>query len=196
MIDNEWRQGNRLPWGTLVAALAIGVAVLTASGVESRGASRTTGEPATVGVTVLPQAAERLARRFGVRRELASVIYGQARRAGLEPALVFGVIATESGFDPDAIGSQGERGLMQIKPSTARAYDRWITADALHDPELNVRLGLKHLKREVEYFGDPILGLMSYHMGRSRLERQLADGARPRDRYVERVLSSCGRACA
>lgn len=85
---------------------------------------------------------------------------------------------------------------MQIKPSTARAYDARLTPEALHTPEINVRLGLRHLKREVEYFGDPILGLMSYHRGRTRLEREMVDGMVPRDGYVERVLSSCGRDCA
>ncbi|HET6361003.1 MAG TPA: transglycosylase SLT domain-containing protein [Gemmatimonadota bacterium] len=144
----------------------------------------------------LTESAERLARRFGVGRKLAGIIYAEALRAGIEPAMAFGVIAQESGFDPSAVGSSGERGLMQIKPSTARAYDARITPDALLRPETNLRLGLRHLKREVEYFGDPILGLMSYHMGRARLERELADGLAPRDRYVERVLSSCGGDCA
>ena len=44
-------------------------------------------------------------------------------------------------------------------------------------------------------FGDRSIGLMSYHMGRARLERELADGVPPRDRYVDRVLSSCGSDC-
>jgi soluble lytic murein transglycosylase-like protein len=144
----------------------------------------------------LSAGAEALARRFGVRRKLAGIIYEEARRAGIEPAMAFGVIAQESGFDPSAIGRHGERGLMQIKPSTARDHDPRITPAALMRPVANVRLGLRHLKQEVEYFGDPILGLMSYHMGRARLQRELADGATPRDRYVERVLSSCGADCA
>jgi soluble lytic murein transglycosylase-like protein len=144
----------------------------------------------------LAKSAEALARRFGVGRRLAGIIYEEARRAGIEPAMAFGVIAQESGFDPLAVGRSGERGLMQIKPSTARAYDARVTPDALLRPKTNLRLGLRHLKREVEYFGDPILGLMSYHMGRARLQRELADGLAPRDRYVERVLSSCGADCA
>ena len=190
-------------------ALVMGFAALTADA-EVPGPSA--GTPATpdrveavgaMGLPVLAEvepvlsaSAEELARRFGVGRKLAGIIYEEARRVGIEPALAFGVIAQESGFDPSAVGRHGERGLMQIKPSTARAYDARITAAALMRPEANVRLGLRHLKREVEYFGDPILGLMSYHMGRTRLERELADGTAPRDRYVERVLSSCGADCA
>lgn len=215
MFDTQCLHGNRLPCGFLVMALVMGFAALTADA-EVPGASTDTARPAGTSATadraaavdpaappvvaetepLLAGGAEELARRFGVRRKLAGIIYEEARRAGIEPAMAFGVIAQESAFDPSAIGRHGERGLMQIKPSTARAYDSRITAAALMRPEANVRLGLRHLKREVEYFGDPILGLMSYHMGRARLERELADGTAPRDRYVERVLSSCGADCA
>lgn len=191
MRRDEWCRGNRLPWRALIGGLALGAAVLAASGVESEDAAATPRE-----VEEAVSAVDRLARRFGVPGTLAAIVYEEALRARVEPAMAFGVIATESGFDPNAIGRHGERGLMQIKPSTARAHDERVTAEQLHDPEVNVRLGLAHLKQEVEYFGDPILGLMSYHMGRARLERELADGVPPRDRYVDRVLSSCGYACA
>jgi soluble lytic murein transglycosylase-like protein len=208
MFDTQWLHGNRLPCGVLVMAAVMGFAALRADA-EVPAAAPMDAEvlvaasmdaerpaPGTVLEPELPAGAEALARRFGVRRKLAGIIYEEARRAGIEPAMAFGVIAQESGFDPSAVGRHGERGLMQIKPSTARAYDPRITPAGLMRPVANVRLGLRHLKQEVEYFGDPILGLMSYHMGRARLERELADGTTPRDRYVERVLSSCGADCA
>ena len=215
MFDTQCLHGNRLPCGVLVMALIMGFAALTAdaevpdASQTSAGPGPTFASPSWVGAIdvaalaraaaaepKLAEGAEELARRFGVGRRLAGIIFEEARRAGIEPAMAFGVIEQESGFDPSAVGKSGERGLMQIKPSTARAYDARITPDGLLRPEANLRLGLRHLKREVEYFGDPILGLMSYHMGRARLERELADGTVPRDRYVERVLSSCGTDCA
>jgi len=214
MFDTKCLRGNRLACGVLVMALVTGLAALTADaevptagpiGTGAAGAFLSGGWVGAMDVVALTafagaepaltESAEELARRFGVGRRLAGIIYEEALRAGIEPAMAFGVIAQESGFDPSAVGSSGERGLMQIKPSTARAYDARITPDALLRPETNLRLGLRHLRREVEYFGDPILGLMSYHMGRARLERELADGMAPRDRYVERVLSSCGTDC-
>lgn len=208
MFGDHWVHGNRLPCGALIVALMYG-AMAFAGGTEARPDPSVTVEPRPE-VTVEPSpgpkdrlearraiepGAKRLALRFGVREELATIIYDQARLAKVEPAMAFGLIEQESGFDPLAVGRQGERGLMQIKPSTARAYDKRVTADALHDPVLNLRLGLRHLKREVEFFGDRSLGLMSYHMGRARLQRELADGVPPRDRYVDRVLSSCGTDC-
>jgi soluble lytic murein transglycosylase-like protein len=173
-------------------------AIALAAGAEPQSGRSITVEPRPFEQpepTVLHPRAEELARRFGVRDDLAAIIYHEARLADVEPAMAFGMIAQESGFDPAAVGRQGERGLMQIKPSTAQAYDARVTPGALHDPEINLRLGLRHLKREVEYFGDRSLGLMSYHMGRARLERELVDGVPPRDRYVDRILSSCGSDC-
>jgi hypothetical protein len=128
---------------------------------------------------VLHPHAERLARRFGVRDDLAALIYEEARLADVEPAIAFGMIAQESGFDPAAVGRQGERGLMQIKPSTARDYDARVTPGALHDPELNVRPYCGTLRGRSNIGDQP--GLMSYHMGRA-LEHELADGVLPRDR--------------
>ncbi|CAN5856829.1 hypothetical protein BH20GEM1_BH20GEM1_07440 [soil metagenome] len=197
----QWFYRNRLACGVLIMAVTLCAAALTADAEVPRGELAAFGstdmeaEAAGEPDTVLAPDARALAQKFGVRHGLAKIIYEQALNAGVEPGMAFGMIALESGFDPAAVGRQGERGLMQIKPSTARAYDAGITAEALHRPEVNLRLGLRHLKREVEYFGDPILGLMSYHMGRARLQRELADGTSPRDGYVERVLSSCGPDC-
>lgn len=199
MSDYPWVYRNRLACGVLIVAVVMGGAARFAEAEIPRWVLPSSAMADRVSLaepdTPLDPHAEDLARRFGVGHELARVIYDQARQAGVEPAMAFGMIAQESRFDPAAVGRQGERGLMQIKPSTAQAYEPRITPEALHSPEVNVRLGLRHLKREVEYFGDPILGLMSYHMGRARLEREMADGMPPRDRYVERVLSSCGPDC-
>jgi hypothetical protein len=201
MLYVQWFYRNRLPCGILIMAVTLCTAALTADAEVPRDEPAAFGPVTIVGEgpgaqdTLLAPGAADLARKFGVRHGLAKIIYEQALNAGVEPGMAFGMIAQESGFDPAAVGRQGERGLMQIKPSTARAYEAGITPEALHRPEVNLRLGLRHLKREVEYFGDPILGLMSYHMGRARLERELADGTPPRDRYVERVLSSCGPDC-
>jgi soluble lytic murein transglycosylase-like protein len=192
MLDVQWFYRNRLPCGILIMAVTLCTAALTADAEIPRTIIR---EGPGAQDTLLASGAKDLARKFGVRHELAKIIYEQALNAGVEPGMAFGLIAQESGFNPAAVGRQGERGLMQIKPATARAYEAGISPEALHRPEVNLRLGLRHLKREVEYFGDPILGLMSYHMGRARLEREMADGTPPRDRYVERVLSSCGPDC-
>jgi soluble lytic murein transglycosylase-like protein len=67
---------------------------------------------------------EKLARRMPdrVQREdfLVTVHY-EAKRAGLDPQLVLGLIQVESAFRKYAISSAGARGLMQVMPFWVRA---------------------------------------------------------------------------
>lgn len=137
------------------------------------------------------------AERYGIGIELAEVIHRTAVREGLAPAAVFGLIAIESGFDPHAVGPSGSVGLMQIKPSTARTHDPRVTRERLFSPEVNLRVGLAHLRQELAHFRyDWTLGLLSYNMGRTRLTRALARGFVPRNGYASKVLAHCGRSCS
>ena len=130
------------------------------------------------------------ASRYGIPRPLAREIWRQARAQRVDPGIAFGLVALESRFDPRAVGDQGERGLMQLKLETARDYERRVTPEALFRPETNLRLGLLHLKREVEHFDhDWTLGLLAYNMGRGRVTRALERGSVPESVYPARVLS-------
>lgn len=133
------------------------------------------------------------ARRYRISPRLARTIWLAAREHEINPGIVFGLVATESRFDPGAVGRHGERGLLQIKLETARAHERRITPEALLRPETNLHLGLLHLKREVEHFGhDWTLGLLAYHMGRGRVTRALDRGRVPDTRYATRILAHTG----
>lgn len=137
------------------------------------------------------------AARYGIDVELARIIHRTAVEQGLESAAVFGLIATESAFDSRAVGRAGSVGLMQIKPSTARAYDPRATRQRLFDPEFNLRVGIAHLRRELAHFRhDWTLGLLSYNMGRARVSRALARGVVPRNGYASKVLAHCGKLCS
>ncbi|MDY6367394.1 MAG: transglycosylase SLT domain-containing protein, partial [Clostridia bacterium] len=46
-------------------------------------------------------------------------IISAAKRYDILPTLVFSIVKTESGFDPDAVSSKGAVGLMQLSESTA-----------------------------------------------------------------------------
>lgn len=137
------------------------------------------------------------AARYGIDVELAEIIHRTAVKEGVTPAAAFGLIAIESGFDERAVGRAGSVGLMQIKPSTARVYDPRATRERLFNPEVNVRVGLAHLRRELAHFrNDWTLGLLSYNMGRARLMRALARGFVPRNTYASKVLAHCGEPCS
>lgn len=55
-----------------------------------------------------------------VRHEFLNTVCYEAKRAGLEPSLVLGLIQVESGFRKHAISHAGARGYMQIMPFWSR----------------------------------------------------------------------------
>ena len=62
---------------------------------------------------------ERLARRIPdrvAREEFLVTVHYEAKRAGLDPQLVLGVIQVESAFRKYAVSSSGARGYMQVMP--------------------------------------------------------------------------------
>jgi soluble lytic murein transglycosylase len=65
----------------------------------------------------------------------------------VDPALIYGLIRTESNFDQNAISAVGARGLMQLMPVTARALagDAALDADSLDDPARNLELGQRYV---------------------------------------------------
>ena len=50
------------------------------------------------------------------RMELLKAVYYEAKRAGLDPQMVLGLIQVESGFRKYAVSSAGARGYMQVMP--------------------------------------------------------------------------------
>lgn len=67
----------------------------------------------------LGEMSERMKKRitdYQSRRELLETIYYESKRAGLDPALMLGLIQVESGFRKYAISSAGARGLTQVMP--------------------------------------------------------------------------------
>jgi soluble lytic murein transglycosylase-like protein len=79
---------------------------------------------------------------------LQSVRY-EAQRAGLEPALVLGLIQVESGFRRHAISSAGARGYMQVMPFWTSVIGDG-DASALFDPRTNLRYGCTILRHYLD----------------------------------------------
>jgi len=118
--------------------------------------------------------AERMDVPEGERIRLAGAIAAEAEAAHLDPLLVLAVIAVESSFDVDAVSHQGALGLMQLMPATLRreAERARIAAGDLTDPVLNVRAGIRYLRRLLDDFRqDQDLALMAYNAGPQRISR-------------------------
>jgi soluble lytic murein transglycosylase-like protein len=121
----------------------------------------------------LGAASERLKRRKSETRtriEFLETLWYEAKRAGLEPALVLGLIQVESGFRKYAISPVGARGYMQIMPFWARLIGDGDVAKLFH-MQTNLRFGcviLRHyLDRER---GDLFMALGRYNGSRGRPE--------------------------
>ena len=105
-----------------------------------------------------------------VRREFLVTVCYEARRAGLEPSLVLGLIQVESGFRKYAISPVGARGYMQVMPFWSRLIGTGDPASLFH-MQTNLRFGcviLRHyLDRER---GNLFMALGRYNGSRGRAE--------------------------
>ena len=103
-----------------------------------------------------------------VRREFLQTVCYEAKRAGLEPSLVMGLIQVESGFRKYAISSVGARGYMQVMPFWSRLIGNGDPSSLFH-MQTNLRFGcviLRHyLDRER---GNLFMALGRYNGSRGR----------------------------
>jgi len=119
----------------------------------------------------LGEASQRLRRRKAehhTRIEFLATVWYESRRAGLETALVLGLIQVESGFRKFAISSAGARGYMQVMPFWARVIGDGNDRRLFH-LQTNLRFGcviLRHyLDRER---GDLFMALGRYNGSRGQ----------------------------
>jgi soluble lytic murein transglycosylase-like protein len=107
--------------------------------------------------------------------------------ATVSPALVRAVIVVESGFNPRAVSRRGAKGLMQLRPATARQYG----VSDIFDPGQNIAAGASYLKDLLARFDSDLeLALAAYNAGEDAVERygrQIPPYPETRD-YVPRVL--------
>ena len=121
-------------------------------------------------------------------------IVAEAKRHGLDPHFVAGLIRQESMFQPAVRSSAGAIGLMQLMPATARAVARSEKIAApnttkLRDPKLNLRLGMRYLADMLtRYDGRVDYALAAYNAGPTRVARwRNLPEARDPDLFAERI---------
>jgi hypothetical protein len=94
------------------------------------------------------------------------VIADEAAANGVPPALVDAVVRIESRYDPTAVGSIGEIGLMQVRPKTAALLGFQGTSAELAEPRTNLRYGVGYLAKAWRLAdGDLCRTLMKYRAG-------------------------------
>lgn len=111
------------------------------------------------------------------RKEYELLIDRAAAEFHLEPGLLNAIIAVESGFNPNAVSSQGAIGLMQILPTTAercglQADKKRLIAKKLTDPAINIRLAARYLRDLEDMFARrPELVVASYNAGEGAVQK-------------------------
>ena len=110
---------------------------------------------------------------WNVRHEFLQTVWYEAKRAGVDVALVLGLVQVESNFRKFAVSPVGARGYMQVMPFWVRVLAEGDAARAdagkLFHMQTNLRFGcviLRHyLDREK---GDLFLGLGRYNGSRGK----------------------------
>lgn len=113
---------------------------------------------------------------------------------GVPRALLFAVIHTESGFDPNAVSSAGALGLTQITPETFH----WLQTKtgeklpdtALYEPDVSVRYGALFYSMLLAEFGDTRTAVAAYHAGRGQVNAWLRDTQYSSDGKTLEVIPS------
>lgn len=148
-----------LPVGFLLAVNAGGVGAVPAFGGTAR--AETVGGQAAVEA---PGSSE--AEQASAPGRYRDWVVREARRHGLPSEIADAVVHVESGYRPGAVGTVGELGLMQVRPSTATMLGHRGPATALLDPETNIRFGVAYLAQAWNLAkGDLCRALMKYRAG-------------------------------
>lgn len=113
----------------------------------------------------------RLQRRFPepeLRREFLQTVWYEAKRAGLDLALVLGLIEVESGFRKFAVSAAGARGFMQVMPFWSRLIGDGDASKLFH-MQTNLRFGCVILRHYLDLErGDLFLALGRYNGSRGQ----------------------------
>lgn len=108
----------------------------------------------------------------------------------VDVCLIYGVIRTESGFDPNAVSQAGAIGLMQIMPETftwLQNYrtdfmpDKLLDSEELYKPNVNIEYGTYMLRYLLDHYnGETALVICAYNAGYGNVDSWLEDGTIPK----------------
>ncbi|SEL70630.1 Transglycosylase SLT domain-containing protein [Variovorax sp. YR750] len=165
----------------------------TAKGISplGRGASRLDGK--------VPAASQSLLAMFEASpsyKTAKSALRDASNKHDIDYELLQALVATESGFDAQAVSPKGAMGLMQLMPATAQRYgvsaDKRATIEKkLFDPRINIAAGSRYLRDLIAMFPGQIeLALAAYNAGEGAVQRagNKIPNYKETQNYVQTVL--------
>jgi soluble lytic murein transglycosylase len=130
-------------------------------------------------------------------RPFQELIEGEARESGLAPELLYGLIRTESAFQPEIASRAGAVGLTQLMPSTAadmadrmrrRGGPDFTENLDLENPEINIAVGAYYLNYLRNLLDHPLSAILAYNGGLNRVRRwHRSQPGLPGDLFLETV---------
>jgi len=134
-------------------------------------------------------------------RPYKELIEKYAAEYGIAPALLFGLIRTESAFQNGSVSSAGAVGLTQLMPDTAKDMANRIRRSSgtnytvageidLKDPAINIHIGSYYLNYLMKQFDDTLLSLLAYNGGMNRVRQWHAGNKLPVDLFLETAAFS------
>ncbi|HEU4995953.1 MAG TPA: lytic transglycosylase domain-containing protein [Gemmatimonadaceae bacterium] len=129
--------------------------------------------------------------RYGIPANLTATIFDVALAERVDPELGFRLVELESGFNPRATSRVGAMGLVQLMPSTAIQFDRTATGEKLYDPETNLHIGFRYLRRLIDAYGGNVrLALLAYNLGEDAVDQARREKRNPFEGYNRILLKS------
>jgi soluble lytic murein transglycosylase-like protein len=105
---------------------------------------------------------------WDVRREFLQTVWYESKRAGLDVALVLGLVQVESNFRKFAVSSVGARGYMQVMPFWTRQIGDGDAGKLFH-MQTNLRFGCVILRHYLDIErGDLFMALGRYNGSRGK----------------------------
>jgi soluble lytic murein transglycosylase-like protein len=102
------------------------------------------------------------------RKEFLQTVWYESRRAGLDPALVLGLVQVESNFRKFAVSSVGARGYMQVMPFWSRLIGDGDAGKLFH-MQTNLRFGCVILRHYIDREqGELFMALGRYNGSRGK----------------------------
>ena len=114
----------------------------------------------------------------------------------VDPYFITSIMRQESLFNRKALSPAGARGLMQIMPATGKKLypksklNKPFVSDALFEPDLNIRLGVKYVSQlDKRFGGNGTHILISYNAGPHVLKKWLKrfDNVNDLDVFIESI---------